>query len=278
MKLGVIGAGTMGCGIAFAIARSGFEVIVRSRRGKEKALRILNQKLRRYVENEKLTIRDKDYILSHIKVTKELQNIKGVDLVIEAVEEDVEVKKGLFTTLGEICPEETILATNTSGLSITEIASATNHPQRVIGMHFFNPALVMKLVEIIRGECTSDETFLKAAAFVKQIGKEMVEVRDCPGFIVNRLLNVMINEAIQLLQEGVASTEDDIDKAMELGANQPMGPLRLADYIGLDVCLKIMENLYSRLKDEKYEPSPLLIELVRKNRLGRKTGHGFYTY
>lgn len=276
-KFGVIGAGTMGHGVAFTIAKSGFEVKVKTRRSKQKVLKGFNQKLQRYVEDEKLTDRNKDFILGHIEITNRLQDLKEADLIIEIVEEDIEIKKKLFAELDQICPEETILATNTSALNVTEIASVTNHPQRVIGIHFFNPALVMKLVEIIRGKYTSDETFLKAKTFVEQIGKEMVEVKDYPGFVINRLLNVMINEAIQLLQEGVSSAED-IDKAMELGTNHPMGPLRLADYIGLDVCLRILESLYSRLKDEKYKPDPLLIKLVKENKLGKKTGQGFYTY
>ncbi len=220
---------------------------------------------------------DKEKITSRIKPVTDVQNLAEVDMVIEAINEDMELKKKVFKELDEACKEETILASNTSALSITEISMATNRPEKVIGVHFFNPVPVMKLVELIRGITTSEDTFTRVNKIIKDIGKNPIEVKEAPGFVVNRLLIPMINEAAFILNEGVASVED-IDAAMVMGANHPIGPLSLADLIGLDVCLAIMETLYKEMGDPKYRPCPLLRKKVRASQLGRKTGEVFYIY
>ncbi|MGG7059272.1 3-hydroxybutyryl-CoA dehydrogenase [Clostridium tertium] len=278
-KIFVIGAGTMGAGIVQAFAQKGYEVIVRDIKDEfvERGINGINKGLSKLVSKGKITEEDKEVILSRISGTTDLALAEDCDLVIEAAVENMEIKKSIFAELDGICKESTILASNTSSLSITEVASATKRPDKVIGMHFFNPAPVMKLVEIIRGMATSQETFDAVKEVSVAIGKEPVEVAEAPGFVVNRILIPMINEASFILQEGIASVED-IDTSMRYGANHPMGPLALGDLIGLDVCLAIMDVLYNETGDSKYRASNLLRKYVRAGYLGRKTGRGFYTY
>ncbi|MBD7916184.1 3-hydroxybutyryl-CoA dehydrogenase [Clostridium sp. Sa3CUN1] len=278
-KIFVIGAGTMGAGIVQAFAQKGYEVIVRDIKDEfvERGISGINKGLTKLVAKGKITEEDKEAILSRITGTTDLALAEDCDLVIEAAVENMEIKKTIFAELDGICKESTILASNTSSLSITEVASATKRPDKVIGMHFFNPAPVMKLVEIIRGMATSQETFDAVKELSVAIGKEPVEVDEAPGFVVNRILIPMINEATFILQEGIASVED-IDTSMKYGANHPMGPLALGDLIGLDVCLAIMDVLYNETGDSKYRASNLLRKYVRAGYLGRKTGRGFYTY
>lgn len=275
----VVGAGTMGLDIAQVFSTAGFpvsvydmtdEIIARSAARLEKGLQ-------KRVDKGKLTEEQKNAIAGGISFTTQYDAAKQADLIIEAIIESVDVKKTVFRNLDSICPPETIFATNTSSISITEIAAATNRPDKCIGMHFFNPATVMKLVEVIRGMATSEETFKAVYELSEAIGKTPVEVAEAPGFVVNRILIPMINEAIGLVAEGVASPED-IDTAMKLGANHPMGPLALGDLIGLDVVLAIMDTLFNETKDSKYRAHPLLKKMVRAGRLGRKTGNGFYQY
>ncbi len=278
-KIGVLGTGTMGAGIVQVFAQNGFEVVNRSRRQTsiDKGLAIVTKNLDRSVQKGRMTEEEKQEILGRIQTSTELEIVKDCDLIVEAATENLEAKKELFAELDKLCKPETIFATNTSSLSITEIASATNRPDKVIGMHFFNPVPVMKLVEIIKGIATSEETKTTIVELAKTIGKTPVEVEEAPGFVVNRILIPMINEAIGIYADGVAKAED-IDEAMKLGANHPMGPLALGDLIGLDVCLAIMEVLYNEFGDSKYRPHPLLRKMVRGNLLGRKTGAGFYQY
>lgn len=278
-KIFVIGAGTMGAGIVQAFAQKGYEVIVRDIKDEfvERGINGINKGLSKLVAKGKMTEEDKEAILGRISGTTDLSLAEDCDLVIEAAVENMEIKKSIFAELDGICKESTILASNTSSLSITEVASATKRPDKVIGMHFFNPAPVMKLVEIIRGMATSQETFDAIKEVSVAIGKEPVEVAEAPGFVVNRILIPMINEATFILQEGIASVED-IDTSMKYGANHPMGPLALGDLIGLDVCLAIMDVLYNETGDTKYRASNLLRKYVRAGYLGRKTGRGFYTY
>jgi 3-hydroxybutyryl-CoA dehydrogenase len=278
-KIFVIGAGTMGAGIVQAFAQKGYEVIVRDIKDEfvERGIAGINKGLSKLVSKGKMTEEDKEAILSRITGTTELSLAEDCDLVIEAAVENMEIKKTIFAELDSICKESAILASNTSSLSITEVASATKRPDKVIGMHFFNPAPIMKLVEVIRGIATSQETFDTVKNLSVTIGKEPVEVAEAPGFVVNRILIPMINEATFILQEGIASVED-IDTSMKYGANHPMGPLALGDLIGLDVCLAIMDVLYNETGDSKYRASSLLRKYVRAGYLGRKTGKGFYNY
>lgn len=278
-KIMVIGAGQMGAGIAQVCAQAGYEVLLhdQSEEALDKGLTGIKKLLARSVEKERITQEEMDTALSKFTKTSRLEDASNVDIVIEAAVEKMDVKKQIFTSLDQIVPRQTILATNTSSLPITELAAATERPDRVIGMHFMNPVPVMKLVEVIRAIQTSDETCETIEALAKTLHKTTVEVKDFPGFAANRILMPMINEAISAVHEGVASIED-VDTVMKLGANHPMGPLQLADFIGLDTCLYIMEVLYEGFSDSKYRPSPLLRQYVQAGWLGRKTGKGFYTY
>ncbi|MGL5415994.1 MAG: 3-hydroxybutyryl-CoA dehydrogenase [Clostridium sp.] len=278
-KIFVLGAGTMGAGIVQAFAQKGYEVIVRDIKDEfvQRGIAGIDKGLTRLVSKGKMTEEAKEEILSRISGTTDMNMAADCDLVVEAAIENMKIKKEIFAELDKICKPETILASNTSSLSITEVASATSRPEKVIGMHFFNPAPVMKLVEIIRGIATNQETFDAVKELSVAIGKEPVEVAEAPGFVVNRILIPMINEASFILQEGIATVED-IDAAMKYGANHPMGPLALGDLIGLDVCLAIMDVLYSETGDTKYRASNILRKYVRAGWLGRKTGRGFYAY
>ena len=278
-KVMVIGAGQMGSGIAQVCAQAGYTVILNDLRDEyiERGMAGIKKNLGRAVEKGRLEASAKDETLSRITTSTSLEDAASVDLVIEAAVENMEVKTDIFRKLDEIAPVHAILATNTSSLPITEIAAATKRPEKVIGMHFMNPVPVMKLVEIIRGLATADEVFQEIEEMTKVLNKVPVEVNDFPGFVANRILMPMINEAIYTLYEGVA-TKEAIDDVMKLGMNHPMGPLTLADFIGLDTCLYIMETLYEGFGDSKYRPCPLLRKYVKAGWLGKKSGRGFYEY
>jgi 3-hydroxybutyryl-CoA dehydrogenase len=278
-SIGVIGAGTMGNGIAQVSARSGLSVVMQdvSEELLGRGLQAIDKSLQRDIDKQRLIPEEKQQIVSRIKPTKDLGDIGEVDFVIEAVTEDLTVKRDLFRLLDRTVRPDVILASNTSSISITKLAAVTSRPDRFIGMHFMNPVPVMKLVEIIRGIATSDDTYEATRRLAEGVGKIPVEVNDSPGFISNRVLMPMINEAVFALHEGVA-TADAIDQIMKLGMNHPMGPLQLADFIGLDVCLAIMNVLYDGFDDSKYRPCPLLKKYVDAGWLGRKSGKGFYQY
>ena len=275
----VVGAGQMGSGIAQVCAQSGYKVVLydQSEQAMKKGIEGTHKRLTRAVEKDRMTEQEKQATIEHLQQATSVEDACEVDVVIEAAVENIAVKKEIFTELDKIAPAHTIFATNTSSIPITEIAAVTNRPEKVIGMHFMNPVPVMKLVEVIRGLQTADETYQVIADITKQLNKTSVEVQDFPGFVANRVLMPLINEAIYTVYEGVA-TPEDVDTVMKLGMNHPMGPLTLADFIGLDTCLYIMEVLHEGFGDSKYRPCPLLRQYVQAGWYGKKAGRGFYTY
>jgi 3-hydroxybutyryl-CoA dehydrogenase len=277
--VGILGAGTMGNGIAHVFAKSGYSVLLCDVEPKflQRALATISQNLDREVAKSKLTAGEKEAALKRIQIVTDRAGLKNCELIIEAVTEKFDIKAELFRQLDSLASPEVILASNTSSISITRLAAETRRPQKVIGMHFFNPVPMMKLVEVIRGLATSDETFQSVRELAQKLGKTPVEVNDAPGFVSNRVLMPLINEAIYAVMEGVA-TPEAVDEVFKLGMAHPMGPLTLADFIGLDVCLDIMRVLQSGMGDPKYRPCPLLIKMVDAGWLGRKSGRGFYKY
>lgn len=278
-KVFVIGAGQMGGGIAQVCAQAGYQVTLHdlNEEAYDRGFKVITKNLARNVEKGRMTEEEKEVVLGRFTKSLDMQNAKEADIVIEAAVENMAIKTKIFAELDEITPEHTILATNTSSLPITEIGAATKRPGKVIGMHFMNPVPVMQLVEVIRGLATDDDVYEAVEEMTKKLNKTPVEVNDAPGFVANRVLMPMINEAIFTLYEGVA-TKEAIDDVMKMGMNHPMGPLQLADFIGLDTCLYIMETLYEGFGDSKYRPCPLLRKYVKAGWHGKKTGRGFYSY
>jgi len=279
MRIGVVGSGTMGAGIAQVFAQAGYDVAMQdvSPAALDAARRRIEQSLGKFVEKGMLAAADRDAALGRVAMTPALEAFSGVDFVVEAIVEDVDAKRRLFARLDEILPKSAILSSNTSSISITVLASATKRPEQVLGMHFMNPVPLMKLVELIRGQATGDAALAAARDLCSRLGKTAVEAADYPGFIANRILMPMINEAAFAVMEGVG-TPEAIDTVMKLGMNHPMGPLTLADFIGLDVCVAILDVLHEGLGDPKYRACPLMRRLVAAGHLGRKTGRGFHTY
>ncbi len=277
-KIGIVGSGTMGMGIAQTAAVSGFDVVLEDVGDEylQRALKTIDKSLSKLIEKGRIEA-DKDQIIGRIKTTTNLTDLKDTDFVIEAVFEDFDVKKNIILELDKMLPPEIIITSNTSSISITRLAALTDRPEKFMGMHFMNPVPLMKLVELIKGIATLDETFTQVSALAEAMGKIPVEAADYPGFIANRILLPMINEAVFALMEGVGTAEA-IDQVMKLGMNHPLGPLALADLIGLDVCLDIIEVLHDGFKDPKYRPCPLLKKMVYAGYLGRKSGRGFYDY
>jgi 3-hydroxybutyryl-CoA dehydrogenase len=277
--IGIVGSGTMGNGIAQVAARAGYDVVMRDVATEflERGIKTIDRNLQRDVDKERLTSEEKQSVLGRINTTTELEALKEAAFVIEAVTENLDVKTEVFKVLDRVTPADTILASNTSSISITKLGAVTKRPDKVVGMHFMNPVPVMKLVEVIRGLGTSDETYGKVREVSEKLGKTALDCHDSPGFVSNRVLMPMINEAVFTLYEGVASRES-IDGIMKLGMNHPMGPLTLADFIGLDVCLAILNVLYDGFGDPKYRACPLLKQYVDAGWLGKKTGRGFYEY
>ena len=279
-NIAVIGAGTMGNGIAHTFAQSGFKVILIdiNEESLKRGMSTISKNLDRMIAKEKITEADKNKTLANITTQTNIsEGVNGAELVVEAATENVDLKLNIFKQLDKACDKNTIIATNTSSISITQIAAVTSRPEKVIGMHFMNPVPIMKLVEIIKGYSTSNEVTNTIMELSKTLGKDPVEVNDYPGFVANRILMPMINESIETLYNGVAGVEE-IDTVMKLGMAHPMGPLQLADFIGLDVCLSILNVMYDGFKNPKYAPCPLLINMVRAGKLGVKSGEGFYDY
>jgi 3-hydroxybutyryl-CoA dehydrogenase len=278
--IGVVGSGAMGTGIAHVAAQAGFTVVLRDLELSrvERSVATIDSLLQKAVAKGKLTAEERQATLGRIKPTTDLSALAEVDFVIEAIFEDLTAKKELFAELDRLCRPDVVLASNTSSMSITELGAATRRPQQVVGMHFFNPAQVMRLVEVIRGYYTTDATMATARSVAEQMGKQVVEVqKDAPGFVVNRILIPMMMEAVRVVEEGIA-TPQDVDKAITLGLNHPMGPFTLLDFTGIDVCYNVMEYFYSEFRRPEYAPPALIKQMVRAGRLGKKTGKGIYDY